>query len=302
MTFVSYAQNFEDVLLWRAFGRLERGFYVDAGAAHPDNDSVTRAFYERGWTGINIEPVPELFARLADARRRDVNLCTALGAASGTARLHVIAETGLSTLDRELAAQHRDADWEVTEQDVPVATLAEICSAHAPATIHFLKIDVEGSERAVLLGADFTTFRPQIVLVEATAPNTTTQTHQDWEPLLTDAGYAFVWFDGLNRFYVAAEHMDELARHFRAPVCYFDDFLRAADTELARRVSRAELRAITARAQAAELLEQTMLADAAVETADAQAREWERRARETEARATQTEQRAERLEMGAESS
>ena len=57
MTFISYAQNFEDVILWRAFKNLQNGFYVDVGANDPINDSVTQAFYEKGWRGINIEPI-----------------------------------------------------------------------------------------------------------------------------------------------------------------------------------------------------------------------------------------------------
>jgi hypothetical protein len=53
MPFVSYAQNYEDVILWRAFRDLERGFYVDVGAADPEALSGTHAFYGRGWSGMN---------------------------------------------------------------------------------------------------------------------------------------------------------------------------------------------------------------------------------------------------------
>lgn len=44
---ISYAQNFEDVMLERAFADLEIGFWVDVGAWDPDTDSVTRHFYDR---------------------------------------------------------------------------------------------------------------------------------------------------------------------------------------------------------------------------------------------------------------
>ena len=79
MTFVSYARNFEDVLLWRALRGVKNGFYVDVGAAHPDTNSVTRAFYDRGWSGINVEPTVELSLRLKAARPRDINVQIALG-------------------------------------------------------------------------------------------------------------------------------------------------------------------------------------------------------------------------------
>ena len=56
MTIVSHAQNFEDVILNRALEDVESGFYIDIGANDPDIDSVTRYFYEKGWSGIKIEP------------------------------------------------------------------------------------------------------------------------------------------------------------------------------------------------------------------------------------------------------
>ena len=43
--FISYAQNFEDVILWRALNHVENGFYVDVGAMDPTEHSVTKAFY-----------------------------------------------------------------------------------------------------------------------------------------------------------------------------------------------------------------------------------------------------------------
>jgi len=79
VTFVSYAQNFEDVMLWRALRQVAHGFYIDVGAGHPDESSVTRAFYDRGWRGLNIEPSEHYFQRLAAARPLDTNLQLALG-------------------------------------------------------------------------------------------------------------------------------------------------------------------------------------------------------------------------------
>ncbi len=68
MGIVSYAQNLEDVMLWRALQEVEGGFYLDVGAQDPVIDSVTRAFYDRGWCGVNLEPAPAYHAALAAAR------------------------------------------------------------------------------------------------------------------------------------------------------------------------------------------------------------------------------------------
>jgi FkbM family methyltransferase len=244
MTFVSYAQNFEDVLLWRALAHLKTGFYIDVGASHPDTDSVTRAFYDRGWHGINIEPTAASYTRLVAARPRDTTLCMALGSQPGTARFYAVegAASGLSTLDADAAAQYAGMGFHSTETQVEVQTLAAVCRDHAPPAIHFLKIDVEGAERQVLEGADFHAFRPWIILLEATAPMSTREIHSEWEQILDQAEYRFLWFDGLNRFYAAVEHHETLATFFRTPPNVFDNFLRAADTEWARRIAQAEVR------------------------------------------------------------
>ncbi len=68
MPFVSYAQNFEDVILWRALKHVGRGFYIDIGAQDPVIDSVSLAFYEQGWRGVHVEPVAEYAEKLRKAR------------------------------------------------------------------------------------------------------------------------------------------------------------------------------------------------------------------------------------------
>ena len=63
----SYAQNFEDVILWRALKDVDRGFYVDIGAQDPITDSVSLCFYEAGWRGVHVEPSPHFAARIRAA-------------------------------------------------------------------------------------------------------------------------------------------------------------------------------------------------------------------------------------------
>ena len=46
---ISYAQNFEDVMRWRALKDVKNGFYIDIGAQDPIVDSVSLFFFERGW-------------------------------------------------------------------------------------------------------------------------------------------------------------------------------------------------------------------------------------------------------------
>lgn len=225
MGFVSYAQNFEDVMLWRAFQNMGAGFYIDIGAHDPTTDSVTRAFYERGWSGINVEPVENEFNLLSKERLRDTNLNVAVGRAPGSMPFYVFPGTGLSTLSQSNAQAHISQGHEVVEREITVTTLAAIAEKYVTKDVEFLKIDVEGGERDVLLGASFERFRPKIILVESTQPGSQTPDHQSWEYILNEADYQFAWFDGLNRFYIASEQFHILKEFFDRPPNIFDGFV-----------------------------------------------------------------------------
>lgn len=78
MTFISYAQNLEDVLLWRIFKKIGGGSYIDIGAVRTTEHSVTKDFYERGWCGVNIKTNPLFFEQLQIERPRDISLKLAI--------------------------------------------------------------------------------------------------------------------------------------------------------------------------------------------------------------------------------
>ena len=246
MSFISYAQNFEDVMLWRALKHVENGFYIDVGANDPTLYSVTRAFYDKGWNGINLEPVAAFFKRLAEQRPRDINLQIGAGDVGGSFPFFDIPDTGLATSDPAIAKKHQEGGWEVNTIDTPVLPLADICRSHVRGDIHFLKIDVEGAEKKVILGMDFKKWRPWLILIEATAPMSQETLHHSWEFLLTDSAYEFVYFDGLNRYYVAQEHA-ELKPAFATPPNVFDNFVLNANQEANIRATEAE--SIARRAQ-----------------------------------------------------
>jgi FkbM family methyltransferase len=228
MTFTSYAQNCEDVLLWRALKGVQRGQYIDVGASHPVIDSVTWAFYQRGWRGINIEPVAADHALLQEQRSGDVNLQLAAGDRTTTMQLYQFGVRGLATLSESVTERHRQHGLAPKPSEVKVVPLRDICAEYVTGSdIHFLKIDVEGSEASVLRGMDFERWRPWILLIEATAPNSQEATHAEWEPLLLQHQYEYCYFDGLSRYYVASERKDTLGPRLACQPNVFDDFTSA---------------------------------------------------------------------------
>ncbi|NVK01965.1 MAG: FkbM family methyltransferase [Oceanospirillaceae bacterium] len=264
MSIISYAQNFEDVMLWRALKHIEHGFYIDVGAAWPTEHSVTKAFYDNGWNGINIEPNPAFISQYKKNRVKDINLQVAVSNVAGKAQLFFIENTGLSSMDQAIAQSHQSSGFEFIPAEVEVSTLKHIFSSYAKSKeIHFLKVDVEGSEEKVLAGNDWTKFRPWIVLVEATLPLSQVENYEQWEPTLLIADYQFVYADGLNRFYIAKEHA-ELAESFRYPPNVFDDFVLASDVCNEAKLSEAEAKASEAEAKASEAHAKASEADAKV--------------------------------------
>jgi len=184
---VSYAQRFEDLYLMRCFAAGSDGFYIDIGSGHPVYDNTSFAFYLKGWHGITVEPNPWL-ARLSRAvRPRDRHLEALVGATVGEAVFYLVNDFhGFSTMI----------------------------------------VDVEGAEPDVLLNGDWQNYRPKVVVAEALAPYTLTPAWAAWEPFLAKHGYRYVWFDSLNRYYLA-EEASELAHCFEnAPASFDDDAFR----------------------------------------------------------------------------
>jgi hypothetical protein len=107
MKFKSYSQNFEDVMLWRALGHVENGFYIDVGSYDPVEHSVTKAFYDRGWSGINIEPVSSRLAKFKVQRPDDINLELLISDEDRSIEFYEMKNGGLSTADPFYANLHQ---------------------------------------------------------------------------------------------------------------------------------------------------------------------------------------------------
>ena len=256
---ISYAQNLEDVVLDRAL-HAPSGFYVDVGAASPSTASVTRHFYELGWSGINIEPLPEYVSELRLARPRDWTIEAVAGASPGQSSFHVVeSDQDLSTFDPRRVEQMRAEGIRTNECLTEMVTLNDVLEQAQPMAIDFLKIDAEGTEREVLLGIDLRMWRPRVLLIEATFPNSQIPSHGEWEDLVLKEGYLFASFDGINRFYAAEEESSLIDR--LAPANVLDQFVPAYMQMINEELER--LRSAYARIERDIALKDDQLASAA---------------------------------------
>jgi|APSaa5957512535_1039671.scaffolds.fasta_scaffold103892_2 FkbM family methyltransferase len=243
MTFISYAQNCEDVILKRALQSVDKGFYLDVGAQDPIEHSVTKAFYESGWSGINIEPTQEYYQKLVDDRPKDINLKIAASDKNGQLELYEIPHTGLTTSNAEYAQQHHaDINFSALGSNtitIECQTLDQICKLHQVEVIHFLKIDVEGHEKQVIEGFSFKKVRPWILVIEATAPNRDIDVSERWHDIVVSYQYKYVYFDGLNKYYLAIEKL-ELEKYFNSPANVFDGYIHYNEYFLQQERARLE--------------------------------------------------------------
>lgn len=181
--------------LKQAFFRSEPpGFFVDVGANHPREASQTWNLEQRGWTGVLVEPQPDLADVLRREQRAKVHAvaCSSPANAGKTLPLYL---AGIQTsLDPNFCVANMKRAGLV---EVPIMTLDDILAdAGAPTPIDFMSIDVEDHELEVLSGIDLARWRPRPLLIEDLVKNR--RLHRT----LQSRGYKWIRRTGINGWYV----------------------------------------------------------------------------------------------------
>jgi len=164
-----YGQDGEDLILDRMLDRQATGFFVDVGAHHPVRFSNTYLFYQRGWSGINIDAQPGSMAAFRKYRARDINLEFGVDIAQGSLPYYQFNEPALNTFDAAEARLKDKEPYRITGQVVvPVHRLADVLDKYLPKgmEIDFISVDVEGKDLSVLQSNDWNRYRPRFVLAE----------------------------------------------------------------------------------------------------------------------------------------
>ena len=174
----SYALNDLDLKL-ETYLAGAPGFFIEAGA----NDGVSQSntlFFEKHyqWTGLLIEPVPELAKRCQRNRPDCTVVNTALVPFDFPAKTIEMHACNLMSLVKG-AMKSDEADLEHIERgcqvqsieaydvEVPAIALSDLLDRHSIKQVDFLSLDVEGFELSVLKGIDFARHAPKWMLIEA---------------------------------------------------------------------------------------------------------------------------------------
>lgn len=190
------SQQEEERLVAEFFGGAASGFFVEVGANDPMERSQSWHLEQSGWSGVLVEPQPDLAAALVTTRSAKVfaAACSSPGNAGRSLPLHVAGP--LSSLHRDRMAPGAQPQHII---EVPVRTLDDILEeAEAPVPIDLLSIDVEGHELEVLEGFDFEHWQPRLILLEDHVASLSKHRY------LQSAGYRLIRRVGNNGWYIPA--------------------------------------------------------------------------------------------------
>lgn len=192
----SYSQEGEDMILRRFVDEDRSGFYVDVGAHHPYRFSNTYYLHQKGWRGINIDPLPGAMDLFKRCRPKDINLNLGISAIHGSLNYFMFNEPALNTFDRDLAESRLSNTYRIIEtRSVPVTPLARVLEENIEHfhQIDLLSVDVEGYDLEVLQSNDWVRFRPRLIVVESLQSNSVlTVIDSATYQFLADKGYELV--------------------------------------------------------------------------------------------------------------
>ena len=188
-----FPTEMEADLIKTFFATTDRGFFVEVGANEPRTLSQTWELEQRGWTGVLIEPQPDLAKSLRRERSAKVFAvaCSSRRNAGSQMTLHLAGSH--SSFDAGLNLVEVKPGGSIK---VPVRTLDDILAeANAP-SIDFVSIDVEGHEPDVLDGFSLSDWRPRLILIEDLLLRT--RLHRE----LVRRGYCWIRRTVINNWYV----------------------------------------------------------------------------------------------------
>jgi FkbM family methyltransferase len=193
---ISYAQEGEDVLLWAMLGGQHySGTYVEVGCNHPIKCSNTAFLYERGWTGVAIDPNPDFAELFLSKRPKDTFVNVGIGR-PGLLTYYRFNEALLNTFSRAKAQEYeRNPQYHIVgTQRVEIVALAQCLSSIWPDgnQIDFLSVDAEGMDLEVLKSHDYERFPVSFICAEIDSPTLAQAMSEPLVALLGERGFVLV--------------------------------------------------------------------------------------------------------------
>jgi FkbM family methyltransferase len=181
-------------------------FYVDIGANHPIQTSNTYLLYKKyNGQGLLVEADPELIPLLRQVRPRDQVIHAAVtDHREPTVLFNVARAKELSSLHSQHVkgfAHWGDVANIVAHVEVPNLHVDDLLARYAPEPIHYLSIDVEGGDLAIIRALNFERFRPRLVSCEP-SPDLIPANPQQMLQVMSSNGYSFIGRTAVNMIFI----------------------------------------------------------------------------------------------------
>jgi FkbM family methyltransferase len=147
-----YSQNNEEQYILDYFNKVEGKKFLEIGAYDACKFSNTRALFEKGWSGVQVEPNPICMQRLKDVYGNEPRiklLEVAITEKDGVIKFYMPQGDAIGTTD----ISHKNK-WEkgsnvlYSEIEVPTMSMQRFIDEHGADT-DFINIDVEGTNYAL---------------------------------------------------------------------------------------------------------------------------------------------------------
>jgi FkbM family methyltransferase len=190
-----YTQNDEELYIIDALSGIQNGRFLDIGAHDGVTFSSTRKLWELGWSGVYVEPAPDVLPSL---RKNAGDNCEIIPVAIGTTNGKMEFFSSNGDMVGSLSPQHATM-WSsavnFTKTVVDVITVDEL-EIRVGTQFDFVGIDVEGINLEVFNQFDWKRWNPKCVCVEY-------ETHKNHMiSIMSKAGYRLVYKSSENLVFV----------------------------------------------------------------------------------------------------
>lgn len=204
----SYSQAGEDIIIDRLLGHKKSGFYIDIGAYDPTRFNNTKRFYDRGWTGINIEPDIVCFRRLEQRRKRDINLNLGISNKATKLNFYKFFPDTLSSFSEDMAMKYKTQGFKfIGKTKVQTVKLSDIVKKYRKSrNVDFLSVDTEGFELEVLKSNNWKVALPKVICIESSKQEGSAK---NLEKFLLRRGYRKYWSGHVNDIYTLTRNQEQ---------------------------------------------------------------------------------------------
>ena len=145
-----YSQRLEEKYILDYFGN--EGTFLDIGAYHPETFSNTRALFDRGWSGICVEPSPNCYPTLKEFYKDsnvEVYNC-AVGNETGVIEFYDSNGDALSSTDTDhVKLWEKNYGSVFSKITVECLTLNDLIKKSKHKNFDFVSIDVENDRLGI---------------------------------------------------------------------------------------------------------------------------------------------------------